>query len=207
MQTSLFHLKYVPASFLWPMQILDSSLNIIFIQLSARNESLSLAQFNLIFFRLCISAGFCWIFSGKSHFIQPISCCIMTHVDSFLICFVVYFFILFSKHFLSVCHPNALISYLVYQCFPFLTTPISFIFAPNFRHSWQEKNVFCNISYDLLFRMSFISLSMVSTVLLLESCFLSNEYAQTLGKVCKNCRPICMSMLWLNNYIVSSIPI
>ena len=56
------HQTKVLASLPWPMQILDSSLNITFIQLFTCHNRLSLAHSNLIFFHLRVSAGYHLVF-------------------------------------------------------------------------------------------------------------------------------------------------
>ena len=74
----------VSASLPWPMQILDSTLNITFNQLSTHQDCFSIAQFKLIFFCLCLTAGFhltCPL--CKSNFIQLISYNSVSNINSY----------------------------------------------------------------------------------------------------------------------------
>ena len=87
-----FELIKIWASSPKSMQILDSSLNITFIQLSTHHDCLSLAQFNLMFSRLCFRASFpLAFFLCKSHFTQPISNSSTTNIDFYLDPFVVFY--------------------------------------------------------------------------------------------------------------------
>ena len=83
------------------MKILDSSLNITFIHLSTRSDCFSLTHFNLNFFFLNISAGFCLSFHSVlltvlSQTLTNLFCCTYSIFSRkhWLICFAVH--ILFS---------------------------------------------------------------------------------------------------------------
>lgn len=85
---------------------------------------------------LCVSAGF------RLAFIQLITYNSITNIDSYIFYFSSMFFWVF-------CVDN-LMSFVVYQYasfffFFFLNHPISYIFAPDFRHSWLgTANTFCH---------------------------------------------------------------
>ena len=139
------------------MQILDSSLNINFIQLSTRHDDFYFAQFNLIFFSVCMLVLiFVWLF--KSHFISPIFYTSVTNTNScfdylFLIGFLVYF------RFLRHCFQ---FSILTLSClssstyiFSFLTTHFYYICTKMLKPATSFTPLYCGLPSKMSFLLFF----------------------------------------------------
>ena len=97
----------VPESWSKPMQILDSSLNMTFIQLSTRQECFSLVHLNLIFsVSVKRKQKKCWFSFGfrlsKFDFIQSISCSSVTNIDSCYSSFISLFVSLYIFYFQGI---------------------------------------------------------------------------------------------------------
>ena len=141
------------------MQILHSSLNTTFIQLSTRHNCFSLAHFSLI----CICANFRLIFFlCISHFIKPISHSSVTNVVSWFNSFVFHLFCcIFSIYIFCIYRFMFSILTLSYRLwctimFFFFNHRISFIFAQIVdTPDGEQVSSFVTFHYGLTSRMSF----------------------------------------------------
>ena len=135
-----------------------SSLNITIIQLFTRYGCFSLALFNHIFFCLCVSVGFLLAFLYVnsipfSHFVTVLAITLTLVTTPFIFRQFCCIFSIFMKYcfeiFFLFWRFDVFRHFLVYSFF--FNQPISFIFAPNVRHSWLRTiNVFrhCGLHFE-----------------------------------------------------------
>ena len=176
------------------MQIPHSSLIITFIQLSTHNDSFSLAPFNLIFFCLCIGAGFhlTFLYSVDFLVLSQILTPVLTHFFHLFCCT----FFIFKAYYFGFSIKR--LWYLLWSTsmFTIFNHPISFIFAPDFRHSWLRTMSFTTLHYGLLSWRSFTVFSIVS----IDSSFVGamSPFIKIQARIGFNCRlMICISRLLL----------
>ena len=117
----------IPALLPWLMQFLDSSLNTIFIPLFICHSCLFLVHFNFIFFLYVNPILFYQFLTVLSHwhFFWPI-------------CFSFILMYIYIFYFQCICFKFSILTLRCLLCsvFSFFNHPISFIFAPNFKHNW-----------------------------------------------------------------------